>query len=313
MAAIPGLVDLQEDRLSTPDSDMRAEPGVMKRTIFLLLASVAAVVIAGSASAQQAEAPAGDLAKQAQNPIASLISLPFQNNTNLGMGPNDRNQNVLNIQPVIPLNFGAVNLITRTIVPVVYKPDLLAEGGGTSGLGDINATFFLGPSAPASVTWAVGPALYLPTATDDALGSSRWSAGPSAVALAMPGHWVIGALVSNVWSFAGDEDGADVSSFLFQPIINYNLANQWYLTSVPIITANWNAAEGNKWTVPVGGGFGKIFRIGSQAVNGSFQAYYNVEHPELSVPLPPIAGIPIEASSGGVWTLRFQLQLLFPR
>ena len=282
------------------------------RPTILLFASVAALALADSASAQQATASEADLAKQAQNPIASLISLPFQNNTNLGMGPNDRNQNVLNIQPVIPFNLGPVNLITRTIVPVVYRPDLASDAGGTSGLGDINATFFFGPSAPASVTWAVGPALYLPTATDDALGSNRWSAGPSAVAIAMPGNWLIGVLVSNVWSFAGDEDAAEVNSFLLQPILNYNLPNQWYLTSVPIITANWNADDGNKWTVPVGGGFGKVFRIGSQAVNGSFQAFYNVEHPELSV-APPVGGLPPEATGDAVWTLRFQLQLLFPR
>jgi len=272
----------------------------------------AAVSVAAPALAQQAAASDADLAKQAQNPIASLISLPFQNNTNFKMGPYDRNQNVLNIQPVIPVNLGAVNLITRTIVPVIYRPDLVAQTGGTSGIGDINATFFFGPSAPATVTWAIGPALYLPTATDDALGSGKWSAGPSVVALAMPSNWVIGVLVSNVWSFAGDEDAADVNSFLLQPIINYNLANQWYLTSVPIITANWNAVEANRWTVPVGGGFGKIFRIGSQAVNGSFQAFYNVKHPEISVG-PPVGGIPVEHSNDAVWTLRLQLQLLFPR
>ena len=284
----------------------------MKRTILLLLASIAALVVADPASAQQAAASEADLAKQAQNPIASLISLPFQNNTNFNMGPNDRNQNVLNIQPVIPVNLGAVNLITRTIVPVVYRPDLVAEAGGTAGIGDINATFFLSPSAPSPVTWAIGPSLHLPTATDDALGSGRWSVGPSVIALAMPSNWVIGVLVSNVWSIGGDQDEADVNSFLLQPIINYNLANQWYLTSVPVITANWNAAEGNTWTVPVGGGFGKIFRIGSQAVNGSFQAFYNVEHPGLSIQ-PPIGGLPIESTTDAVWTLRFQLQLLFPR
>ena len=283
----------------------------IKLTI-LLFASVAILGVADPALAQQAAPADADLAKQAQNPIGSLISLPFQNNTNFGMGPNDRNQNVLNIQPVIPFNFGPVNLITRTIVPVIYKPDLLSDADGTSGLGDINTTFFFGPSAPASVTWAVGPAVYLPTATDDVLGSSSWSAGPSAVAITMPGNWLIGVLISNVWSFAGDEDAAEVNSFMLQPILNYNLPNQWYVTSVPIITANWNGVEGNKWTVPVGGGFGKIFRIGSQAVNGSFQAFYNVEHPEVSIG-PPVGGLPPETSGDAVWTLRFQLQLLFPR
>ncbi len=284
----------------------------MKRTILLFLASASAFVIAGSASAQQAAASDADLAKQAQNPLASMISVPFQNNLNFNMGPHDRNQNVLNIQPVIPFGFGPVNLITRTIVPVVYKPDLSAETGGTSGLGDTSSTFWLGPSAPATVTWGVGPVVYFPTATDEALGSGKWSAGPSVVALTMPGKWVVGILASNVWSFAGDDDTADVNSFLFQPIINYNLPNHWYLVSVSVITANWNAEDGNKWTVPVGGGFGKIFHIGSQAVNGQFQAFYNVKHPEFSIE-PPVGGLPIEAVTDAVWTLRLQLQLLFPR
>ncbi len=261
-----------------------------------------------------AQEAGGDLAKQAQNPIANLISLPLQNNLNTGIGPFDRNQNTLNVQPVVPFNFGPVNLITRTIIPLVYRPVVTAESGSTSGLGDINATFFFSPAVAGTVTWGVGPALYVPSATDDALGSNKWSAGPSAVALAMPGKWLVGALVSNVWSFAGgSEDTEDVNSFLLQYFVNYNLPNQWYLVSAPILTANWKAADGDKWVVPVGGGFGKVFRVERQPLNAQFQAFWNAAHPEVPQVRPPIGELPPKDSSAAQWTLRFQLQLLFPR
>ena len=123
------------------------------------------------------------------------------------------------------------------------------------------------------------------------------------MALTQPGWGTMGILGRHLWSFAGDEEADNVNSFLFQPILNYNLPNQWYLTSVPIITANWDAVEGNRWTVPVGGGFGKIFRVGSQAFNGSFQAFYNVEHPTFTGGPPP-GGLPPEDSSSAAWTLR---------
>ena len=288
----------------------------VKRALSMTLAAALVLLVAVPATAQDAttQDPAAELAKQAQNPIANLISLPFQNNTNFNMGPNQRTQNVFNIQPVIPFNFGGLNLITRTIAPVVYRPVLNEPTGGTFGLGDINATFFFSPADSGRVTWGVGPVLYLPTATDEALGTDRWSMGPSAVVLTMPGPWVIGGLVSNVWSFAGgDEDDGDVNSFLFQYFINYNFPSRWYLTSAPILTANWEALEGNQWVVPFGGGFGKVFQIGGQPVNGSVHAYWNAVRPDLPLIQPPVGGLPIEDSTPSSWTVRFQLQLLFPR
>jgi len=239
-----------------------------------------------------------DLAKAAQNPIANLISLPLQNNTNFGIGPDDETQNILNIQPVWPFSLGEDwNLITRTILPVISQPDVLTGGEGrTNGLGDTTFTGFFSPKDAPTLTWGVGPVFLIPTATDDALGSDKWGAGASAVLLAMPGHWVVGSLFSNVWSFAGSGN-QDVNLFTWQYFINYNMANQWYLTSAPIITANWEADSGNTWTVPFGGGIGKIFKIGKQPVNGQVGAYYNVEKPD----------------SGADWQLRVQLQFLFPK
>ncbi len=141
-----------------------------------------------------------DLAKQAQNPIASLISLPFQNNTNFGIGPNDETQNVMNIQPVWPFSINDNwNLITRTIVPFISQPDFYTGGQGREfGLGDISFSAFFSPSKPSKLTWGVGPVFVLPTATDDTLGGDTWSGGVSVVGLVMPGKWVIGSLLSNI-------------------------------------------------------------------------------------------------------------------
>ena len=238
----------------------------------------------------------GDLAKAAQNPVGDLISLPFQNNMNFDVGPADRTQNVLNIQPVWPIALSKNwNFITRTIVPLISQP---APGNErTNGLGDINFTGFFSPKQPGKIIWGVGPTLVFPTATDDVTGTDKWSAGPSVVVLTMPGQWVIGALVSNVWSFAGDDERADVNSFLMQYFVNYNLPDGWYLTSAPIITANWEAESGEQWTVPFGGGIGRVFRIGRQPINMQTQVFYNVETP----------------TNGAKWQWRLQVQLLFPK
>jgi len=237
-----------------------------------------------------------DLAKQSQNPVASLISVPIQNNTNFGIGPDDETQNVTNIQPVWPFSIGDNwNLITRTIVPLISQPDFYTGGQGREfGLGDTTFSAFFSPKESPKLTWGVGPVLVLPTATDDTLGADTWSGGASVVGLVMPGQWVIGSLLSNVWDFSGDQD---VNFFTWQYFINYNFSNGWYLTSAPIITANWEADSGNQWTVPFGGGVGKIFKIGKQPLNAQVQAFYNVEKPE----------------NGPDWQLRLQLQFLFPK
>jgi len=239
-----------------------------------------------------------ELAKQTQNPLADLISVPFQNNIGFNLGPHDRTQNVLNIQPIIPFNLtDNWNLITRTIVPVIYQPDVLSNSGGEFGLGDINMTLFLSPSKPGKLIWGLGPIVSFPTATDKTLGTDKWSAGPSAVLLTTTGDWVIGVLANNVWSFAGDDDRDDVNQLLLQYFINYNFQGGWYLSSAPINTANWKADDGNRWTIPIGGGGGKVFKLGKRPLNVSTQTFYNVEHPDF----------------GPEWTLRLQLQFLFPK
>lgn len=255
-------------------------------------------ILALTVCSTYAEGPSKEeLAKAAQNPIANMISLPLQNNINTGIGPDDETQNILNIQPVFPFSLGEDwNVITRTILPVISQPDYLTRDDRVNGLGDINFTAFFSPSKASSLTWGVGPTLILPTATDNTLGQDKWSGGIAAIALAMPGNWVVGGLMSNVWSFAGSGDN-DVNFFTFQYFINYNLPNGWYLTSAPIITANWEADSDQQWTIPFGGGFGKIMKWGKQPVNAQLSAYKNVEAPD----------------NGPDWQFRVQLQFLFPK
>ncbi len=238
-----------------------------------------------------------DLAKAAQNPIANMISLPLQNNTNMGVGAKNETQNILNIQPMIPLSINDDwNVITRTIIPVISQPDVLTNDGRTNGIGDTNFTAFFSPNNSGALTWGVGPTFILPTASDDALGADKWAAGLSAVFLTMPGNWVVGSLFSNVWSVGGSGK-EDINLFTWQYFVNYNLPEGWYLTSAPIITANWEAGSDEQWTIPLGAGVGKVFRIGKQPVNAQVSAYKNIESPTY----------------GADWQLRIQLQFLFPK
>jgi hypothetical protein len=249
-------------------------------------------------AAQVQESTAADLQKAVQNPVASLISVPVQNNSNFGIGPYDRTQDVLNVQPVIPANISKNwMLITRIIQPIVWQPYPNATTGGEYGLGDMNPTFFLSPRKPGKVIWGVGPAFVIPTATNDILGQGKFSIGPSFVALAQPQHWTLGALVNNVWSVAGSGGRPDVNQMLLQYFINYNLKKGWYVSLSPIITANWKASTGNVWTVPFGGGIGRITKMGFQPVNITAQFYGNAVHPAGASP----------------WGMRLQIAFLFPK
>jgi hypothetical protein len=183
--------------------------------------------------------------------------------------------------------------VTRTIVPVVSKPTV--RRGQIWGLGDINPTFFFVPRSRGAWTFGVGPTFLLPTATDKVLGTGKWSAGPAAVAVYSRGPWVAGALMSQIWSFTGDEKRGEVSSFLAQPFLNYNLPGGWYLTSSPILTANWQRKR-DPWTVPLGGGVGRIFSLGGQPMSLALEGYGNVAGPPQA----------------GDFTARLTFKLLFP-
>lgn len=265
------------------------------------------VAIAFSASAWSAEdeAAGGDLRSAVQNPISSLISLPFK--LNYDSGASNGNGTILNIQPVIPVTVGDWNLVNRVIIPVANVDGAIqgpnnpspapGDGGSASGLGDINYSIYFSPVKVDKVIWGVGPSLNLPSASDDQLGSGKWSAGITGVMLNVPKWGSMGILGRHLWSFAGDSNRRGVNQSLIEPFLNYNLDNGWFLITDMVLTANWKASSSNRWTVPIGGGVGRVFKVGSQAINSRLEAYYNVEKP-LGAP---------------DYTVSFTWQFLFPK
>jgi hypothetical protein len=301
------------------------------KTILLAVLSCGLVCSAVCCEAQEAATQAAakpaaddggtaDLAKATQNPVSSLISVPVQNNDNFGIGPFNRIQNVLNIQPVVPVKLNdKVSMIVRWITPIIFQPapgtanlevygiventppyfaaTAVQNAAGVSGFGDMNPTFFFTPAKTHKLILGAGPAFVLPTATSRVLGQGKLSIGPSVVALTQPGPWTIGALVNNVWSVAGSGGRTPVNQMMLQYFINYNLKKGWYLSVSPIINANWKASPGNVWTVPVGGGAGRIMKLGFQPVNISAAFYGNAVHPV----------------AGSSWSMRLQIAFLFPK
>lgn len=278
----------------------------MKRSLISIWLIIT-LALAGQVFAQD-DAPTekkGDLRSAVQNPVGALISVPLK--TTVDFGAPNGSALFINLQPVIPITVGKLNLINRVILPFISVPKginggvpelpLGSPGDGASGLGDTNYSLFLSPAEPRGAIWGLGPSINLPTATDDQLGTGKWSAGPTGVILVQPTGWTVGGLARQLWSFAGDSSRVDVSQFLLQPFVNYNLKNGWYLISDIIITANWDAPEGQQWTVPLGGGAGKLFKIGKQPVNTRVEAYYNIERPMIAPE----------------WQASFTIQLLFPK
>ncbi len=233
-----------------------------------------------------------DMAKAAQNPVANMYSFPLQNNTVFGVGPYERTQNIVNIQPVIPIPLGKkINMINRVILPIITQPSF-TEDASSTGIGDINYTAWLSPSKANKLIWGLGAAFQLPTASGDEFGSGEFGVGPSVVLLTMPSNFVIGAVINNIKTFGDKEE----NKFFINYFVNYNFP-KWYLVTAPITTANWNAADGQKWVVPFGGGVGKVFKLGGKLpVNVNAHVYYNAVKPDVV----------------GDWQTRFQVVFMFP-
>jgi hypothetical protein len=218
------------------------------------------------------------LAKAAQNPVANMVSLPLQYNFITAGGFGENTARIINVQPVLPLPIGENWLIvSRTVVPFVSIP--VVDAVKSHGIGDIQEQAYFTSSKPGKVTWAVGPVLSFPTASALAARTGQWGLGPTAVALVMPGLWVIGTLANNIWRIGGTAHREVLNTFTVQPFINYNLPRAWAISTAPLITSNWSAPSGERWTVPIGLGVSKITHIAEQPLNLLLQYYHNLDHP----------------------------------
>ena len=244
----------------------------------------------------QAFADDQDLAKASQNPVAAMISLPMKNKFNFGRGDEDAFAYELEMQPVYPVNLGKLNLINRFIIPITYQEPAYDGMDYEFGLKDTNYQAFFSPAEAGAVIWGVGPSFIIPTHTDDSLGNDKWSAGPAALALTIRGPWVSGVLAQHFWDFAGDSDAANVKLSTLQYFVNYNFPD-FYLNTSPTMSYDWNADSDEAWTIPVGGGIGRVFRFGEMPVDMRLSAYWNVEAPD----------------SAPDWFTEFQVKLLFPK
>jgi hypothetical protein len=219
-----------------------------------------------------------DIAQELTNPLADLVTIPIQMNYDIGRLDNGWKLQT-NIQPVIPFSMSEDwNLITRTIMPVIYQSDIVLGAGSQFGLGDITVSLFFSPKNPTScgVIWGVGPILYLRTATDDLLGAKKWGAGPSGVVLTMRGPWTMGALTNHAWSFAGDSHRQDVSNTFVQPFVAYTWPNAWTGSVQSETNYNWKT---EKWSIPVNVGISRLVMLGKIPVSLMGGVGYWLESP----------------------------------
>ncbi|GGP27079.1 hypothetical protein [Silvimonas amylolytica] len=240
-----------------------------------------------------------DLAQQLSNPVAALISVPFQFNYDDDIGPaRDGDRYLLNFQPVIPFHLNDEwNLISRTIVPIQSQTDITPDGGTQSGLGDVVQSFFFSPQKPTAsgLIWGVGPVLLLPTDTNSALGAEKWGAGPTAVLLWQDHGWTYGALANHIWSFAGKSDRPEVNATFVQPFLAYTTKDAWTYSLNTESTYDW---RNRQWSVPINGQITKLVKFGNQPVSLGGGLRYWADSPD---------------SGAHGWGVRLLATLLFPK
>lgn len=258
----------------------------------LLLAALAVATFPSLALAQESDA---ELAKQLSNPVASLISVPLQNNYDCCYGPEDAGRYTLNIQPVIPVKLGEDwNVIIRTIVPVVWEDATVAGGDESFGFGDVTQSFFFSPrkTGPSGIVWGVGPAILYPLGNDE-LGTEKWGLGPTGLVLKQSGPTTVGLLVNHIWSVAGQDNRDDVSTTFIQPFYGYAYPDSTSITINLEASYDW---EHEAWNVPLNAGVSHIYKFGQQRVSLGIQGRYYLERPE----------------EGPEWGMRFVATFLFP-
>jgi hypothetical protein len=237
------------------------------------------LLLAGAAL--HAQQTPDNLEKLARNPVGDVVKIPLAESINFGAGPYDRTSNSLQVQPTIPFPIAEEWLLIPRIVATVaaYEPEVSQASGGSTGLGDTVATFFLTPAHTGIVVWGVGPSLLIPTATDTNTGAGRWGLGPSLALIMQPKWGSIATVVQNIWSLPGNSQRTSVNQLQIETSLSYDLPHGWYLLTAPTLTADWTQSSGDRWLVPFGGGAGRTLEIGKKAVDWNIALYSNAIRP----------------------------------
>ncbi len=244
----------------------------MKKVLLL------ALCLAIGLSSTYAQEDAAELAKKLANPIASLISVPFQNNTDYGIGEFNGSRNTMNIQPVVPVAISKNwNMITRIVLPVITQYNITAPGEKQAGIGDAVMSAFFSPTNSEKLTWGVGPALLLPVGTNDFLTTKKFGMGPTAVALKQINGWTIGGLINQIWSVAGNADRPDVSQMFVQPFVVYNWKSGAGLGANMEWTQNWKASSTTVWLNPT---ISAVTSLGKQKTQFAVGPRFNLASPD---------------------------------
>ncbi|WP_411728082.1 hypothetical protein [Methyloglobulus sp.] len=254
-----------------------------------------------------------DWLRAAQNPLIPVLSVPM--NYTLHGGADNGDVSIGSLQPIFPISLGDWNMINQLSLNIIGTPGVvegIAElpepdpGSGVAGLGDTNFTSLFSPANSGIFNWGIGPTFAFPTDTlfssiedrrSRQLGSGKFSVGPAAMIVYQPGPWTMGFKTKQIWSVLGADSRESVSQLILEPFANYNLGQGWYLTTNMDTIANWNSHSDNRWTVPVGGGMGKLFNLDSFAINTKLEGYYNVVRPDAAPD----------------WSMNFTLQFMLPK